>query len=260
MITSSSNSKVKQVIQLKKKAKARAEAGVFLVEGFKMVEEAINFGIQEVFVSESKEEELLNQPGKVLQTLSYEVVSDKLFSQMSDTVTPQGILATVRMPKYSMESIIARPKGHLVLLENLRDPGNLGTIIRSAEGAGATGVILSKESADIFNPKVIRSTMGSIFRVPFCYVEDFQGAMRKIKEHGITLYAAHLKGTKQYECFDYTKACGFLIGNEANGLTEETAKIADCLIRIPMAGQVESLNAAMAASILMFEVARQRRL
>ncbi len=260
MITSSSNSKVKQVIQLKKKAKARADAGVFLVEGFKMVEEAINFGIQEVFVSESREEELLKQPGKVLQTLSYEVVSDKLFSQMSDTVTPQGILATVRMPEYSLGSIMTRGNGHLVLLENLRDPGNLGTIIRSAEGAGATGVILSKESADIFNPKVIRSTMGSIFRVPFCYVEDFQDAMRRVKEHGITLYAAHLKGTKQYECFDYSKPCGFLIGNEANGLTEETARMADCLIRIPMAGQVESLNAAMAASILMFEVARQRRL
>ncbi len=259
MITSSSNNKIKQVIQLKKKAKARAEAGLFLVEGFKMVEEAMEFGIQEIFIAESREEEFQKQHNSTLGTLSYEVVSDKLFQEMSDTVTPQGILATVKIPKYSLEDILAKSDGHIIMLENLRDPGNLGTILRSAEGAGATGVILSKESADIFNPKVIRSTMGSVFRVPFCYVEDFRDAMRKAKNQGITLYAAHLQGSKEYESFNYTKPCGFLIGNEANGLTEETGELADTLIRIPMAGKVESLNAAMAASILMFEVARQRR-
>ncbi len=260
MITSSSNNKIKQVMQLKRKVKTRAEAGVFLVEGFKMVEEALQFGIQEVYVSESREEELLKQHGKVLQTLSYEVVSDKLFLEMSDTVTPQGILAIVKMPKYSLEDILTSQMSHIVLLENLRDPGNLGTIIRSAEGAGATGVILSKESADIFNPKVIRSTMGSIFRVPFCYVDNFKDAVIKVKNQGISLYAAHLQGTTHYESYNYTRPCGFLIGNEANGLTDETSQLADYLIKIPMMGQVESLNAAIAASILMFEVARQRRL
>lgn len=259
MITSSSNNKIKQVIQLKKKAKARMEAGLFLVEGIKMVEEALHFGIQEVFVSESKEAEILKQHGKILQTVSYEVVTDKLFGEMSDTVTPQGILATVKMPEYSLESILNKPEGHLMLLENLRDPGNLGTIIRSAEGAGATGVILSKESADIYNPKVIRSTMGSVFRVPFCYVEDLEETIFQMKKQGISIYAAHLKGKEAYESFDYTKPCGFLIGNEANGLTDEVSALADTYVRIPMAGNVESLNAAIAASILMFEVARQRR-
>ena len=259
MITSSSNNKIKQVIQLKKKAKARAQAGLFLVEGIKMVEEARNVGLQEVFVSESREKELVSQHGMLLQNLSYEVVSDKLFGEMSDTVTPQGILATVKMPSYTIEEILQKPSGHVVLLENLRDPGNLGTIIRSAEGAGATGVILSKECADIFNPKVTRSTMGSIFRVPFCYVEDFIETLWQVKNQGFTLYAAHLQGTKAYEVFNYTKPCGFLIGNEANGLTNESSSLADTLIRIPMSGQVESLNAAIAASILMFEVARQRR-
>lgn len=259
MITSSSNNKIKQVIQLKKKAKARVEAGLFLVEGIKMVEEAIAFGIKEAFVAESKEAELMQNHDKLLKSVHYEVVSDKLFQEMSDTVTPQGILAIVQMPQYSLEDMLRAEDGHIMLLENLRDPGNLGTVIRSAEGAGATGVILSRESADIFNPKVIRSTMGSIFRVPFCYVEDFVATLQVVKDHGITIYAAHLKGTKQYECFDYTKPCGFMIGNEANGLSEEASMQADTLIRIPMAGQVESLNAAIAASILMFEVARQRR-
>lgn len=259
MITSSSNNKIKQIIQLKKKARARMEAGLFLVEGIKMVEEALLFGINEVFVSESREEELLSHHGKVLQAVTYEVVSDKLFQEMSDTVTPQGILATVKMPEYSIASILSKPEGHLILLENVRDPGNLGTIIRSAEGAGATGVILSKESADIFNPKVIRSTMGSVFRVPFCYVEDLKETISHMKKREIGIYAAHLKGEKAYESFDYTKPCAFLIGNEANGLTDEISALADTYVRIPMAGQVESLNAAIAASILMFEVARQRR-
>lgn len=259
MITSTSNAKVKQIIQLKKKGKARREKGVFLVEGIKMVEEALPYGIQEAYVMESWIAQYQSSHPELLGAIHYEVVADKVFLEMSDTVTPQGILAVVTMPSYTLEEILERPNPHLMLLENLRDPGNLGTILRSAEGAGATGVILSKESVDVFNPKVIRSTMGSAFRVPFCYVEDFGQAMETIKAKGVTLYAAHLAGTDNYENFNYQSCCGFLIGNEANGLTEETSKQADCLVKIPMAGQVESLNAAMAASILMFEVARQRR-
>lgn len=259
MISSSSNAKVKHVIALKKKAKLRKEEGLFLVEGIKMVEEAISYGIVEAYISETGYETYASSHSHVLERIPYEIVSDKVFGEMSDTITPQGILAVVTMPKYDLLEMIQREHGHFILLEDLRDPGNLGTIIRSAEGAGVTGVILSKESVDIFNPKVIRSTMGSIFRVPFCYVEDFVGTTRLLKKHHIPLYAAHLRGSDNYEAFDYKKSCGFLIGNEANGLSEAASKEADYLIKIPMAGQVESLNAAMAASILMFEVARQRR-
>ena len=260
MISSVSNAKVKQVIQLKKKGKARREKQAFLVEGIKMVEEAYAYGIMEAYISEGAEEELIKSHGDFLTKLSYEVVADKVFAEMSDTITPQGIMAIVKMPSYSVEEIIGKENAHVMVLEDLRDPGNLGTILRSGEGAGVTGVILTKESVDIFNPKVIRSTMGSIFRVPFCYVEDLAQTIDKMKEAQITLYAAHLKGTDNYEAFDYKKSCAFLIGNEANGLTDETSKRADCLVKIPMAGKVESLNAAMAASILMFEVARQRRI
>lgn len=259
MISSSSNAKVKQVNLLKKKGKARREKGVFLVEGIKMVEEAWDYGIVEAYVSESAEAELRQSHGALLDKLDYELVADKVFQEMSDTITPQGILAVVKMPSYDLSTIIQADHAHVMVLEDLRDPGNLGTILRSGEGAGVTGVILTKESVDLFNPKVIRSTMGSIFRVPFCYVEDLEDTIRKMKAEGITLYAAHLKGTDNYEAFDYTKPCAFLIGNEANGLTEHTSAEADCLVKIPMAGKVESLNAAMAASILMFEVARQRR-
>ena len=146
-----------------------------------------------------------------------------------------------------------------MVLETLQDPGNLGTIVRACEGAGITGIVMNRDTADIYNPKVIRSTMGSICRVPFVYVDDLGAACRKMKEQGIRLFAAHLKGMNNYDQEDYTDNVGFLIGNEAGGLTDETAALADCYIRIPMEGQVESLNAAIAASVLIFEAARQRR-
>ena len=122
-----------------------------------------------------------------------------------------------------------------------------------------TGIIISKESVDIYNPKVIRSTMGSIYRVPFVYVEDLKEAIAKVKAHGIFTYAAHLDGKNSYDKEDYTKKTAFLIGNEGNGLRKDIADLADTWIRIPMQGQVESLNAAIATSVLMFETARQRR-
>ena len=146
-----------------------------------------------------------------------------------------------------------------MILETIQDPGNLGTIIRAGEGAGITGIIMDKGTADIYNPKVIRSTMGSILRVPFLYVEDLAEICLQIKERGIRLFAAHLKGTQSYDKEDYTAPCGFLIGNEANGLSKAIADLSDTYVRIPMKGRVESLNAAVAASVLMFEAARQRR-
>ena len=146
-----------------------------------------------------------------------------------------------------------------LILENLQDPGNLGTIMRTAEGAGASGIIMSSDTVDIYNPKTIRSTMGSIYRVPFFYAEDIRETVRQIQQKGIGIYAAHLHGEKYYDEYDYRRPAAFLIGNEGNGLTEETAKLADTCIRIPMAGQLESLNAAVASALLMYEAARQRR-
>ena len=146
-----------------------------------------------------------------------------------------------------------------MILEHLQDPGNLGTIIRAGEGAGVTGIIMDSSTADIYNPKVIRSTMGSVLRVPFTYVDNLGETLLKLKEKNIRLFAAHLKGKQSYDKENFCESTGFLIGNEANGLSDETANLADTYIRIPMAGQVESLNAAVAASVLMFEAARQRR-
>ncbi len=196
---------------------------------------------------------------KLLAGVDYEILSDSVYKNISDTQTPQGIMSLVEMPKYNMADLLHGDKTNLLILESVQDPGNLGTMLRTGEGAGITGVIMNKTTVDLFNPKTIRSTMGSIYRVPFIIVEDLNVTLTMIKKEGVKLYAAHLKGTKMYDGFDYTGATGFLIGNEGNGLSTEIADLANEYIRIPMQGQVESLNAAIAATILMYEVNRQRR-
>ena len=144
-------------------------------------------------------------------------------------------------------------------LEDIQDPGNLGTIFRTAEAAGAAGIIMSSGTADIYNPKTIRSTMGSIYRMPFLYVKDFAPVLEQLGKRGIRTYAAHLQGSGEYTAQDYRKGCAFLIGNEGKGLTKELAQSADARIKISMSGEVESLNAAVSAAVLMFEAKRQRK-
>ena len=259
MITSTSNARVKELVQLQKKSKVRNEQGVFLVEGVKMYQEIPQEQLVKVYVSETFADKQKEEINRLKDRRKLEYLSDHVFQYVSDTKTPQGILCVVRQSTYCLEDILEAEDAHLLVLDNLQDPGNLGTILRTAEGAGVTGIIISKESVDIYNPKVIRSTMGSIYRVPFVYVEDLKEAIAKVKAHGIFTYDAHLDGKNSYDKEDYTKKTAFLIGNEGNGLRKEIADLADTWIRIPMQGQVESLNAAIATSVLMFETARQRR-
>ena len=146
-----------------------------------------------------------------------------------------------------------------LVLDGVQDPGNLGTMMRTAEGAGVTGVLLSRGCVDIYNPKTIRSTMGSIYRMPVIYVENLLDLLDRFREKGIKSYAAHLEGKNSYDQECYKTGTAILIGNEGNGLRDEVSNKADIWVQIPMQGQVESLNAAIAASVLMFEVFRQRR-
>jgi TrmH family RNA methyltransferase len=155
--------------------------------------------------------------------------------------------------------MLKKPDACLLLLEDIRDPGNLGTMIRTAEGAGMTGIICSDSSVDLYHPKVIRATMGSIYRVPVCLAKNFYETLEELKKRNITIFAAHLHGRSYDTEGSFTKKCAFLIGNEANGLSDQASSLADELIKIPMEGKVESLNAAVAAAILMYEAARQRR-
>ena len=178
---------------------------------------------------------------------------------MSDTQTPQGILCVMRKRSWTEGDILTGNAPLVMALEDIQEPGDLGTILRTGEGAGISGIFMSPGCADIYNPKTIRSTMGSIYRVPFVCVSSLEETAARLHAAGVRLCAAHLQGSVVYTEPDYTSATAFLIGNEGNGLRPETAALADCRIRIPMAGQVESLNAAMASGILMYEAARQRK-
>ncbi len=258
MITSASNQQMKNVRELLGKAKERRRQKCFVAEGIRMVAETPKERLVKIYVSESF---LKHQPDtRGLDLREAVTVQDQVFRQISDTQNPQGILAIVRQSGSTLEQILDQPKPLLLFLENIQDPGNLGTMMRTAEGAGVTGLVMSRDTVDIYNPKTIRATMGSLYRMPFVYVDDFCQAVCQAKDQGIMLYAAHLKGKQAYDGMDYRGPSGFMIGNEGNGLTDEAASNASGYIRIPMAGQVESLNAAVAAAILMYEAGRQRRL
>lgn len=262
MITSLSNKSVKEVVQLSAKARERNKQDLFVVEGIKMFREAPADRIEKVYISNRVEKEIWGQYEARLSGMSYEIVSDEVFAKMSDTKTPQGILCLVRQYHYRIEELLARKNEKqllFILLEDIQDPGNLGTIIRTGEGAGVDGIIMSSQTADLYNPKTIRSTMGSVYRVPFIYTQDLRETMRILQNQGVSIYAAHLGGGGYYDEYDYRRHTAFLIGNEGNGLKEETAGGADVCLRIPMEGEVESLNAAVASSVLMYEAYRQRR-
>ncbi len=197
----------------------------------------------------------------------YEVMSDAVFDYVSDTKTPQGILCLVRMREYGLDEILGSSSaasedaaGLWLVLECLQDPGNLGTIFRTAEGAGVTGILMDAFTADIYNPKTIRSTMGSIFRVPFYIAGDLPGTLAAMRSRGISIFAACGESGSFYTSEDYTGPTAFLIGNEGSGLSGTAMDTADRPVRIPMRGMLESLNASVAAGIMLYEADRQRRL
>ena len=270
MLTSPANDKVKRIINLEKKAKARREEGLFVSEGLRMVLETPRELLRELYISEgffrnvehvaALEDYLYNgapislqldaelPDGSRLDHILLTVTSDDVMKKMADTEHPQGLLAVSEIPSYRMEDLLEGEAPLLLLAEDVQDPGNLGTMFRTAEGAGVQGFILSPGCADPMQPKVVRSTMGSIFRLPFLRLTeeaDWTTTLQELQKRGIHLYAAWLEGSVSYDEPDYREASAFLIGNEGNGLKKETAAIADQKIRIPMGGQLESLNAAM---------------
>lgn len=286
MITSTSNPKIKELKQLQKKAKLRQEKGLFIAEGLRMVGETPKERILGAYVAEHFEKEHADWLAR--WSVPYETVADNIFDSVCDTKTPQGILCLVKRQEWTLDGLLAeinrgqkdcgsaenceQEKGcerkgsrerrkrepFFLLIENLQDPGNLGTIFRTGEAAGVSGVIMSRETVDIYNPKTVRSTMGAIYRVPFLYTDSLERAIEQLKAADIHIYAAHLKGESYYSDFSYEKGTAFLIGNEGNGLSEQIAALADDYLKIPMEGQAESLNAAVAAAVLMYEVHRQR--
>ena len=264
MIESTQNKHIKRLIGLQKNKKNRNKEKVFIVEAIKLVEEVPeDWEIDSIFVAASFKQEnpsFLNQIALHRNLSENEVieVSDKIFNAVSDTMTPQGILAICKQKVFSLEETLSVQNGFFIILEDVQDPGNLGTIIRTGDALGANGIFLTKGTVDLYNPKVIRSTMGSIFHLPILTDLDINVLLEELKKKHIFILSAHLKGEKYpYQC-DLRKNIALLIGNEANGIKDSTAKQTDILVKIPMLGKAESLNAAMAAGILMYEVVRQR--
>lgn len=261
MITSTANAQIKELVRLQKKSRAREAEGVFLAEGARITEEIPAQRIRKVYLSESYAAKYPEAAADERYCKKAEILSDAVFAHVSDTKTPQGILAVVERAQYDMNDILCTKVSAplVVVLDNLQDPGNLGTIFRTAEAAGATGILMSRDTVDVYNPKVIRSTMGAIFRMPFLYVDDLTGTLKEMQQDGVRIFAAHLEGSRVYDEESYLGGSAFLIGNEGNGLRDEVAACADGKILIPMQGKTESLNAAVAAAVLLFEASRQRR-
>ena len=198
-----------------------------MIEGVKLFLETPLEWVKKVYVTEAFMEELDRQiqagegnmlrASEIIRWMEYDVITSSQMEKISDTKTPQGILCVLKQPNYNIEQILLkkdRPAGRrlIVILEDIQDPGNLGTIMRSAEGAGAMAVIMSRGCVDIFNPKTIRSTMGSIYRVPFVIADDLKDTVRTLKDEGFKVYAAHLKGERYYNEISYEDTA-FLIGN-----------------------------------------------
>lgn len=261
VITSNQNSIFKEAKSLKQK-KFREENRKYLIEGKRFVEEAIKekIKVESFFFSDkiykvSGGSQLIEKIDTGTNRI-YEV-SDKLLEEICDTENPQGIVAVIPMENYSLDSVILENKSY-VILEGIQDPGNMGTIIRTADAAGFDGIIALKGCVDIYNPKVLRSTMGSIFHIPIVLGVNNLDVFEALKKHNLKTFATHLNGKCSYFDAPMSKGGAILIGNEANGLCEETSNMADVLVKIPMPGRAESLNASTAAALMMYEMLRQK--
>lgn len=261
MITATSNNQIKNIIQLMNKSKARREQKSYIIEGIRMFLEVPKELLVKAYVCENSLAHTDTRVCEILEDIEYEVVAEKVFKSISGTVTPQGIIAIVRMKEYEFDKLVNDQPGNnlYMILEDIQDPGNLGTIMRTAEATGVSALVMSKGTVDIYNPKVIRSTMGTIYRVPFIYEENICETVELMKQRGVNIVAAHLNGNEWYDDISYNCKTAFVIGNEGNGISDELSNKADVLMKIPMEGNVESLNASVAASVLMYEAYRQKR-
>lgn len=257
IIESSKNNLVKRLISLKQK-KFRQKYKLFLIEGIKSVNEIPdNWNVELYVVSESFVQKYSKKIEQLkLKTKVYTVI-DTIFKSISDTDTPQGILAVCNQKLYNVSDTICN-NPFIIIADNLQNPGNLGTIIRTADAAGATGVLLSQNTVDLYNPKTLRATMGSIFHIPIVQNVDVQKVISDLKANNITVISSDLKANIMPYSINLKKSIALIVGNEANGVSENILNEADILVKIPLIGKAESLNVSIASSILLYEVVRQR--
>lgn len=250
-IVSKDNKRIKRLKGLAQK-KVRIKENLFLIEGTKIVEEAVAMGlsIDTLAVSDSYASSNLKFI-KSLEDKSYvvHIMTDDLFKGISSLVTPQGILAALEMGEYFIKDILTGEKP-VIILDRIKDPGNLGTILRTADAFGFGGVILTEGCVEAYNPKSIQASMGSILRIPHYTLED--GDISKLSEAGYIIYGFDIDGKNITKDFSFPQNCALVIGSESHGLSDELKKRCQELLSIPMSGTAESLNAAMAAGIAMY--------
>ena len=263
MIDNPRSPRVRAVAKLAKRH-AREETGLFLVEGPQAVGEALATHaaqLVEVFVTRGAAERHAGLVrGAADAGIPVETVTDAVLETMADTVTPQGILATCRQFSRTVDELLAEGPRLVAILEEVRDPGNAGTIIRAADSAGADAVILTGHSVDAYNPKVVRSTTGSIFHVPIAQNGTLDGALAAVRAAGLQVLAADVKGADLPRVRDLLPGpTAWVFGNEAHGLPDDLLRLADRVVKVPIYGRAESLNLATAASVCLYESAFAQR-
>ena len=256
-ITSKDNSIIKHIKRIKEK-KYRDEYGEYIIEGLKLIKEAIqeNADIKHIVVCDGCDNsELIESHLKYeMSKLDFIYVPQNIFKMISDVENPQGVLAVIR--KKTIDEI--NIKEELILaLDDIQDPGNLGTILRTADSVGLKQILVSKGTADCFNPKVVRSTMGAIFRINVIECEELKHTLKELQNKEYKVMITSLKAKKTIYNTDYKKKV-IVIGNEANGVSKEIQSIADEKVIIPMLGKTESLNASVATGVILYEYVRQK--
>ncbi len=255
VITSSANPKIKLIRELQTQRKAREAEGLFVVEGVRLVEEAARAQAHAQLVLHTEDLDARGQQTvRALAALGAQVetVSEAVMKTISETKTPQGVLAIMAPSSLRLPS----PLSFVLILDNLRDPGNLGTLLRTAQAAGVEAVFLTPDTVDAYNPKVVRSAMGAHFHLPITtYAWD--ELLNQLT--GLTLYLAEARAGEAYTAVDWRTPCGLVIGSEAAGPSAAARAFTSRRVHIPMPESAESLNAAVAAGVILFEMARQRR-
>ena len=257
-ITSKDNELIKHIRKLKDK-KYRDESNEYVVEGVKLVEEAVkeNAKIKQIIVCEDTTRTYEIPTHIMLEIARYECisVSNKIFNIITQVTNPQGIMAIIE--KNAQDAQIDYSQDIIVVLDDVQDPGNLGTILRTVDSIGLNQIIVSKGTADAFNSKVVRSTMGAIFRIKIIEVENLVQAIKEMRKHHFKLMVTSLQTKNSIYDIDFNKKI-IVIGNEANGVSKEIQDMADEKAKIPMLGRTESLNASVAAGVVMYEYVRQK--
>lgn len=259
-ISSSKNPLIKEIKGLFKK-KDRWTNKLYIIEGVKLIDEAINNDViikniiyTDKLIKTKDGLECFNRLDRLGKLIN---VPENIFNEINDTENSQGILATAGFSVRSLAEINNEPNNFLLFLNGIQDPGNMGTIIRSADAFKVNGIIMGEGCVDPYNSKVVRATMGSIFRVPLYFINDDMETLLELRENKYKIYATSLEGSIPNYDITYNDKFVIIIGNESNGVDNDIIRMSDKLIKIPMPGFAESLNAGVAASIIMYEGMKQ---